>query len=69
MTPKREKQGSRILAHKEEKGECVIPGAVPFEALADYVLKTGGDEANRIRSYVEWQAPDVPFRTHVTTSF
>jgi len=31
---------------------------MPAEALAEYVLKAGGDEADVIRSYVEWQAPD-----------
>jgi hypothetical protein len=29
---------------------------MPAEALAGYVLKTGDDEADRIRSYLEWQA-------------
>ena len=58
MNPRREKRGPRTPALKKKNGECIIPGAMPAEALADYVLKAGGDEADRIRSYVEWQAPD-----------
>jgi len=58
MSPRREKKSPRTSAHKKEKGECVIPSAMPVEVLADYVLKANGDEADRIRSYVEWQAPD-----------
>jgi hypothetical protein len=58
MKPRREKKGLRTSSYKKEKGECVIPGAMPVEALADYVLKASDDEADRIRSYVEWQARD-----------
>ena len=35
---------------------------MPAEALADYVLKAGDDEADGIRSYVEWQAPNEAVR-------
>jgi hypothetical protein len=35
---------------------------MPAEALADYVLETGDGEADGIRSYVEWQAPDETVR-------
>jgi hypothetical protein len=38
------------------KGECIIPPAMPVEALGDFTLNTGGSEADRVRSYVEWQA-------------
>jgi hypothetical protein len=31
---------------------------MPAEALADYVLKSGNDEADHIRSYFECEAPD-----------
>lgn len=58
MSPRKEKRSPRTPAHKKKNGECVIPGAMPAEALADYVLKVGDDEADRVRSYVEWQAPD-----------
>jgi hypothetical protein len=58
MSPKKEKRSPRTPAYKKKNGECVIPGAMPAEALADYVLKAGDDEADRVRSYVEWQAPD-----------
>jgi hypothetical protein len=58
MSPRKEKRSPRTPAHKKKNGECVIPGAMPAEALGDYVLKAEGDEAERIRSYVEWQAPD-----------
>jgi hypothetical protein len=58
MNPRREKRSPRTPALKKKNGECVIPGAMPAETLADYVIKAGGDEADRIRSYVEWQAPD-----------
>ena len=39
----------------KSKGECIIPPAIPAEALADFVLNAGGTEADRVRSYVEWQ--------------
>jgi len=56
------KRSPRTPAFKKEEGRCVIPGAMPAEALADYVLKAGDDEADGIRSYVEWQAPDETVR-------
>ena len=43
--------------HKKD-GECVIPAAIPIEALASFVLDKGRNEADQIRSYIEWQAPD-----------
>lgn len=58
MASQDRKRTPRTPAHKEEDGECVIPGAMPAEALGDYVLPTEGTEADRIRSYVEWQAHD-----------
>jgi len=63
MNPRKEKRTPRTPAHKKENGECVIPGAMPVEALADYVINAGGDdESDSIRSYVEWQAPDETVR-------
>lgn len=52
------KKSLRTPAYKTEKGECVIPGAIPSEALSGFVVKTGGREAEDVRSYMEWQAPD-----------
>lgn|SRR5579864_2092323 len=43
---------------KIDKGECVIPPALPAEALCEFVLNAGGKESDRVSSYVEWQAPD-----------
>ncbi|MDP1991779.1 MAG: hypothetical protein Q8K00_12250 [Syntrophales bacterium] len=62
MNPTKGKPSLRTPAFKKEEGRCVIPGAMPAEALADYVLKTGDDAADGIRSYVEWQAPDEKVR-------
>ncbi|MGZ3393137.1 MAG: hypothetical protein ACXWPK_03205 [Isosphaeraceae bacterium] len=53
-TGKKEIIGPSVQA----QGECVIPPAIPADALADFVLNSGGTEADRVRSYVEWQAPD-----------
>jgi hypothetical protein len=58
MSPRKEKRRPRTPAHEKKNGECVIPGAMPAEALADYVLKAEDDEAERIRSYMEREAPD-----------
>jgi hypothetical protein len=43
---------------REGTSDCVIPGTVPDEVLAHYGLRADDDEADRIRRYVEWQAPD-----------
>jgi hypothetical protein len=43
---------------KIDKEECVIPPALPVEALGEFVLNAGGKESDRVRSYVEWQAAD-----------
>jgi hypothetical protein len=58
MVPKAKKSQPRTRAHTIKNGECVIPSAIPAEALASFVLDKGGNEADRIRSYIEWQAPD-----------
>ena len=58
MVPKTKKRLPRTRAHTKKNGECVIPGAIPAEALAGFVLDKGGNEADGIRSYLEWQAPD-----------
>ncbi len=51
------KAGKKVASARtsKPKSECVIPHAMPAEALADFVLNTGGTEADRVRSYVEWQ--------------
>jgi hypothetical protein len=56
MKPKAKKRLPRTRSHTKKNGDCVIPGAMPAEALADFVLNKGGNEADQIRSYVEWQA-------------
>jgi len=58
MSQRKEKKIPRTSSYKKENGKCVIPGAMPAEVLADYVLETHGKDADSIRSYVEWQAPD-----------
>jgi len=62
MNPKKAKRSLHTRALKKKNGECVIPRAMPAEALADYILNAGDDEADRIRSYVEWQAPNETVR-------
>ena len=56
MNKKTRRRVPRTPAHKVENGECVIPGAMPEEALSDFVLKSRDEEAVQIRSYVECQA-------------
>lgn len=58
MRKEREKGSPRTPAYEKKEGKCTIPGAMPPEALADYIVKAGDDEASSIRSYVEWQARD-----------
>lgn len=58
MTPKAKKNLPRTKAHTKKNGECVIPAAIPVEALAGFVLDKGRNEADQIRSYLQWQAPD-----------
>ncbi len=58
MTPKAKKRLPRTKAHKKKNGKCVIPAAIPAEALGGFVLDKAGNEADGIRSYLEWQAPD-----------
>jgi hypothetical protein len=58
MVPKTKRRLLRTKAHTKKDGECVIPSAIPAEALAGLVVKKGGNEADQIRSYVEWQARD-----------
>lgn len=41
---------------KSKNGECLIPGAMPIEAVAEYVVSEQENEANDVRSYVEWQS-------------
>jgi hypothetical protein len=48
--------------HTKKNGECVIPAAIPAEALAGFVLDKGGNEADQIRSYMQWQAPGETVR-------
>jgi hypothetical protein len=58
MTSKANKSLPRTKAHTKKNGECVIPSAIPIEALAGFVLDKDRNEADQIRSYIEWQAPD-----------
>src|SRR6185503_11914983 len=58
MTSKANKSLPRTKAHTKKNGECVIPVAIPIEALAGFVLDKGGNEADQIRSYIESQAPN-----------
>jgi len=58
MNPRKEQKSLRTPVYKKEKGKCVIPGAMPVEALADYVLKTNDEQAEDIRRYLECEAPD-----------
>lgn len=53
MKQKSERHSLRTPAFKKVKGKCVIPGAMPTEALADYILKDGDEGAKDIRDYVE----------------
>jgi hypothetical protein len=45
-------------ARKKPKDECTIPGPIPVEALGQLIVSDDATEEERIRSYVEWQAPD-----------
>lgn len=58
MTSKAKKSLPRTKAHTKRNGECVIPAAIPVEALADFVLDKDKKAADQIRSYIEWQASD-----------
>ena len=58
MAQKKENRSPRTPAFKKKNGKCVIPGAMPAEALTDYIIKPEGDETDSIRSYVECQARD-----------
>jgi hypothetical protein len=58
MTSKANKSLLRTKAPTKKSGECVIPAAIPIEALAGFVLDKGRNETDQIRSYIEWQAPD-----------
>lgn len=62
MNPRREKRSSRTPAFKKKNGKCIIPGAMPAEALADYMIKSDNDETEHIRSYFECEAPDETIR-------
>jgi len=56
-TPKK-KRRLKTPPHKMVDGECTIPGAIPVEAMRQFIVKPGGEDADNIRSYIEWQAPD-----------
>src|SRR5271168_3991606 len=58
MAPKANKRLLRTRAHTRKNGKCLIPAAIPAEAMAGFVLSKGGNEADQIRSYIEWQAPE-----------
>ncbi len=54
MSPRKKNSAS---SPKKGDEKCIVPPAMPVEALSSYVLETG-DKKEDIRSYVEWQAPD-----------
>lgn len=56
MAAKPKKRLPRTKAHTKKDGECVIPSAIPAEALSSFIVAKGRDEASEIRSYIEWQA-------------
>ena len=58
MVERKKKAQARSPKPKIDQDDCVIPPALPAAALGDFVLNAGGTESDRIRSYVEWQAPD-----------
>jgi len=58
MSPKGKQRLPRTKAHTKKNGECVIPAAMPAEALPGFVLNKGGSDADQIRSYIEWQSAD-----------
>jgi len=62
MTSKANKRLLQTKAHTKKNGECVIPAAIPIEALGEFVLDRDKNEADQIRSYIEWQAPDESVR-------
>lgn len=53
-------QKSRLTtpAHKTLQGECVIPGAMPPEALGQFVVNEAAAEESAVRRYVEREARD-----------
>ena len=40
------------------KGDCVIPGPMPVEALGQLIISEDVTEEEAVRGYVEWQARD-----------
>ena len=58
MVVRKKKPLGRPPKPKINKYDCVIPPALPAEVLGEFVLNSGSQEAERVRSYVEWQAPD-----------
>ncbi len=58
MKPTKDKKIAPIPPDKHLPGECLIPGAMPVEALAEYVLNANAPDADNIRSYIQLEAPD-----------
>src|SRR4051794_20250189 len=56
MVDRKKKPSPRPRKDEINKDECMVPPALPADALGDFVLNAGGKEADRVRSYVEWQA-------------
>lgn len=52
----------RTPVYRKEGDKCTIPGAIPPEALAKFIVKGEETAADSIRSYVEWQAQDEKVR-------
>ena len=57
MPVKYRKNKLKTPMFKNEKGKCTIPGAMPAEALRNFLVDEERLERDEIRSYVEWQAP------------
>jgi hypothetical protein len=55
MTPKKQSR-LKTPSHKTVKGECVIPGAMPAEALSQFVVNEAAADQEAVKSYVELEA-------------
>lgn len=55
----------------ESKSDCVVPPAIPIEAISDYVLEHSAERARDVIEYVEGQArgEKVSHCEHVKTEF
>lgn len=56
MKPKKKKAKPKTPAYKNLRGECIIPGAMPAEALGGFVVNEAAAEEAAVRAYVEREA-------------